>query len=97
MRRNTRKLKRDRSPSVWYIIGVIITYFQYSECDLDIKQAIKMEKELRKMESRGALHEKKCSTLKGTALAVGLTSKLSPKPQRKKEPTKNIAQLKVSD
>lgn len=51
-----------------------------------------MEEELKKMEKR---NEKK--TFKGTAKAVGLAAKLSPKSQRKKDLLLNsTAQLKVS-
>ena len=60
--------------------------------DYDPKQAKKFEKELKKMEG-----EEKKHTLRGTAKAVALTQRLSPKAQRKKDKIDpNIAKLKVS-
>ena len=59
--------------------------------DYDPKQAKKFEKELKKMEG-----EEKKHTLRGTAKAVALTQRLSPKAQRKKDKIDpNIAKLKV--
>ena len=66
--------------------------------DYDPKQAKKLEKELKKFEDKkeeGGGDDKKKHTLKGAAKAVNLASKLSPKSQRKKKITANIAQLKV--
>ena len=59
--------------------------------DFNPKEAKKMEATLKRMEEK---NEKR--TFKGTAKAVTLASKLSPKAQRKKDKAKNTtSQLKV--
>ena len=71
-------------------IGNFHLYFIIPDPDFNPKEAKKMEEALRKMEKK----EKK--TFKGTAKAVGLAAKLSPKAQRKKDLVLNsTAQLKV--
>ena len=54
-----------------------------------------MEKELKKMEGKKELKESKI-TFKGTAKAISLAAKLSPKSQRRKDKiATSTAQLKV--
>lgn len=65
--------------------------YNISDPDFNPKEAKKMEEELKKMEKK---NEKK--TFRGTAKAVGLASKLSPKSQRKKDKLlTSTAQLRV--
>ena len=71
-------------------IGDSHLYLIIPDPDFNPKEAKKMEEALRKMEKK----EKK--TFKGTAKAIGLAAKLSPKAQRKKDLVLNsTAQLKV--
>ena len=73
-----------------YLVLLVIGCLSLADPDFNPKEAKKMEEALKKMEKK----EKK--TLKGTAKAVGLAARLSPKAQRKKDLLLNsTAQLKV--
>ncbi len=72
----------------------------HAETEADPKQAKKLEKQLKIMEGRKDKEEASKKhhhhhTFRGTAKAVNLAHKLSPKLQRKKEKNDQVAQLKV--
>ena len=75
-----------------------IIFLSTLDTEADPKQAKKLEKQLKIMEGRKEKEEssKRLPTFKGTAKAVNLAHKLSPKLQRKKDKNDQVAQLKVN-